>query len=133
MFFFFRLACHSLTLIVARHNDTGKLGESLAVRYFAERGFEILHQNWRHKHWEVDIIATKENTLHFIEVKTRRGSRTGNPEDNNHHRKIGFLMNAADEFTHQNPGWKRLQFDLLAITLHPDGVHDYFLIEDIYL
>ena len=45
---------------MAKHTDTGKVGEELAVNYFSQNGYVILHKNWRHSHWEVDIIATKD-------------------------------------------------------------------------
>ena len=56
---------------MALHHQTGKTGEALAAVYLLEKGFRIIHQNWRHSHWEVDIIAQKDHILHFIEVKTR--------------------------------------------------------------
>ncbi|HRN47849.1 MAG TPA: YraN family protein, partial [Niabella sp.] len=56
---------------MATHNDLGKTGEELAVQYFITRGYEILNQNWRFSHYEIDLIAKKNNKLHFIEVKTR--------------------------------------------------------------
>ena len=43
---------------MAHHNTTGTLGEKMALKYLSEKGFVILHQNWRHSHWEVDIIAS---------------------------------------------------------------------------
>ena len=54
---------------MASHNDTGKTGENLAAIWFEEKGYTIIHKNWRHKNLEVDIVATKNNMLHFIEVK----------------------------------------------------------------
>ena len=44
---------------MARHNQTGKEGEQLAASYLVEKGYNILHKNWRYKNWEVDIIASK--------------------------------------------------------------------------
>ena len=55
---------------MASHNDTGKHGEELAAKWLIERGYELLHRNWRHSHYEIDIVATKGKFLHFIEVKT---------------------------------------------------------------
>jgi Holliday junction resolvase-like predicted endonuclease len=57
---------------MASHNQTGRTGEAMAAKHLIEKGFAILHQNWRHSHWEVDIIASKDNILHFVEVKARR-------------------------------------------------------------
>jgi putative endonuclease len=118
---------------MAKHNETGRSGEAMAVTYFMEKGFLILHRNWRHSHWEVDIIAQKDEVLHFIEVKTRRTSRFGYPEDNVDEKKIRNLINAAEEFQYQFPHWKRIQFDILSITQLKDKPVEYFLIEDVYL
>jgi putative endonuclease len=65
-------AAVNLYLIMATHNHTGTTGEKLGADYLQQTGFTILEKNWRHSHWEVDIIASKNNTLHFIEIKTRR-------------------------------------------------------------
>ena len=48
-------------------------------------------------------------------------------------KKIQNLMNAAEEFLYQHPEWKRIQYDVLSISLKEDGKHEYFLIEDVYL
>lgn len=117
---------------MARHNETGKLGEILAHKYFLEAGYDILASNWRHKRNEVDIIATKGEMLHFIEVKCRRSLVFGYPEESVSKAKIRNLIDASEEFLYQNPKHERIQFDVLAINLN--GVEaTYFLIEDIYL
>ncbi len=118
---------------MAQHNTTGSLGESLAAVYFAQNGFTLLHQNWRHSHWEVDIIAEKDAVLHFIEVKTRRTKKFGHPEESVSKKKIQYLKNAAEEFLYQFPQWRRIQFDVLAITLLKNQPAEYFFIEDVYL
>ena len=121
-----------LFLSMAQHNNTGKAGEQLAISWFTERSYIILHKNWRHRHWEVDLIASKENVLHFIEVKTRTSLAFGYPEDSVSHKKIAYLIDAADEYLQLYPKWKRIQFDVLAVTMLKNEV-EYFLIEDVYL
>ncbi len=118
---------------MAKHRHTGILGETLAVEYFFNQGYKILHRNWRHAHWEVDIIAEKEPVLHFIEVKTRRTKRFGLPEDNVNKKKMQNLVSAAEAFLYQFPHWKRIQFDILSITMLHNEPVEYFLIEDVYL
>ena len=118
---------------MAKHNQTGNAGESLAAEYFIKNGYEILHKNWRHKHWEIDIIASRNGMLHFIEVKTRTSLKFGYPEENIDAKKIRFLINASEEYLYQNPQWQRIQFDVLSINIKEEGMADYFLIEDVYL
>jgi putative endonuclease len=54
---------------MALHNETGEMGEALAVRFLEERGYEIVEQNYRKKWGEIDIVATKDYVLCFVEVK----------------------------------------------------------------
>ena len=116
---------------MARHNLTGSLGEEMAINYLMEKGYIIVHRNWRFKNWEMDIIASRNNILHFIEVKTRRTKTFGHPEEDVSRKKIRNLMGAAEEFLLKYPGWKRIQFDILSITIEKDKPAEFFLIEDV--
>lgn len=120
-------------MIMAAHNEKGKQGEALAVDYFSGRGYTILFQNWRYRHWEVDIIANKNSLLHFIEVKCRSSAQFGYPEEKVSPKKIKNLVDASEQFLYQFPQWKRIQFDILSITIVKDKKPEYFLIEDVYL
>ena len=54
------------------NKEIGQLGEELACNYLMKNGFRLLHRNWRLKgRYEIDIVAFKDNALHFVEVKTR--------------------------------------------------------------
>lgn len=131
--YIFSLTATNYATNMAHHNNTGKTGEDLAGIWFEEKGYTILHKNWRHKNLEVDIIATKNNMLHFIEVKAVTTLKFGNPEDKVSEKKIRNLINASEEYLFQNPQWQRIQFDVLSITMIKNTVTEYFLIEDVYL
>lgn len=118
---------------MALHNELGKEGEQLAIKWLKERGYEILHINWRYSYYELDIVAKKNEKLHFVEVKARQNDKYGNPEDSVTKRKFKRLQRAADEFLFLNPGYKWIQYDVLAITLNKDGETEYFLLEDVFL
>lgn len=118
---------------MAQHNLTGNTGEAMAVQWLSANGWQILHQNWRHARWEVDIIAEKDMVLHFIEVKTRRTRKFGHPEEAVTKKKIQNLINASEEYLYQYPEWKRIQFDILSISILKNEPVEYFLIEDVYL
>ncbi|HMH31331.1 MAG TPA: YraN family protein [Methylomirabilota bacterium] len=51
--------------------ETGRKAERAAVVYLEMRGYKILEQNWRRPRCEIDIIATKDDVVHFVEVKYR--------------------------------------------------------------
>jgi putative endonuclease len=118
---------------MAEHNKFGKDGEDMAVQWLQEKGYEILHRNWRHKQYEIDIIALKNNFLHIIEVKARHFSAFGHPEDSVRKKKFKNLQRAADEFLFLNPGHKWIQYGILAITLFNDKDPEFFLLEDVFL
>jgi putative endonuclease len=115
---------------MAKHISTGKIGEQLGELFFVAAGYTVLEKNWRHSRWEVDIIASKNKVLHFVEVKTRRTKKFGLPEEKVGNKKIQNLINAAEEYLYQHPEWKRIQFDILSIVLNNDQP-EYFLIEDV--
>ena len=119
---------------MASHNDTGKTGEELALAYFLQQCYTLLHRNWRHRHWEIDLVLSRNDILHFVEVKCLRSGRFGNPEDKVDKRKLQHIINAAEVFLETNPTWKKIQFDVLSVILEGiNGKPEYFLIEDVYL
>ena len=111
---------------------TGQKGESLARKYFTERGYDIITTNWRHRHWEIDIIASKGETLHIIEVKTRNSNTGGFPEENVDRKKLITLTKAAEAYAITDKRWNLIQFDILAVILSK-GEPEFFLFEDVYL
>jgi putative endonuclease len=117
---------------MALHNELGKKGEALAGEYLAGLGFSVLFRNWKHGRYEIDIVAVKDGVLHFIEVKTRQSTRFGLPEESVDRKKLRHLVYAGEAFTRVYPQWKRIQFDILSISMTAAGV-EYFLIEDVYL
>ncbi len=50
--------------------NVGQTGEDIAVKHLVKHSFKILDRNYRKKWGEIDIIAKKDNILHFIEVKS---------------------------------------------------------------
>ena len=62
----------------------GNIGEKLAVRFLKNKGFDIIETNYRRKWGEIDIIAEKNNILHFVEVKATVSLETSGyrPEEN---------------------------------------------------
>ncbi|HVT83575.1 MAG TPA: YraN family protein [Chitinophagaceae bacterium] len=117
---------------MASHNVFGQEAELLAENWLKERGYEILFRNWRHSHYEIDIIALKNNVLHVVEVKARKSKVFGNPEDSVTRRKFKYLQKATDEFLYLHPEYRLLQYDILSITQLKNSEPEFFLIEDFY-
>ncbi len=61
--------------------DIGDFGEAAACKYLEENDYEILERNFRLKCGEIDIIARNDETLVFVEVKTRATTAYGQPSE----------------------------------------------------
>lgn len=59
----------------------GKSGEELAVDLLRENGYKIIARNYKTRLGEIDIVAREEDTVCFIEVKTRRSDKFGFPQE----------------------------------------------------
>ena len=118
---------------MAQHNDLGKEGEALALEFLRKNDFEILHCNWRYSHYEIDIIAVKNDLLRIIEVKSLKSSDLKHPEESVTKKKFKHLLKAADEFLFQNQQYRHVQFDVLSIIVNREKEPEYFLIEDVFL
>jgi putative endonuclease len=117
---------------MADHIETGRSGEDLATIFFEGKGFYILERNWRSRRNEVDIIASKKDTLHFIEVKTRTSLDIEYPESSVKRKKLKNLKEAAEVYLFLHPEWKWIQFDILSIIIKDNGRNSFFFIEDVF-
>ena len=117
---------------MASHLEIGKAGEKLAEAYLVDAGYKILHRNWRCGHEEIDLIASRDCQLHFVEVKYRSSNHHGHPEEAVNKKKIRTLLKAIDQFLYQHPQYNDFRLDVLAITEKREGV-EYFFIEDVTL
>src|ERR1043165_9812859 len=58
----------------------GWQGEKLACRYLKRNGYKVLYRNFRgHSGGEIDIVCRDDDTLVFVEVKTRTREDFGRP------------------------------------------------------
>ena len=100
---------------MAQHNNTGKEGEEEARIYLQKQGYRILHSNWRYGHYELDIVAEKDNELIFVEVKTRTSTDYEAPEDAVTKPKIKRIVAAADEYIQLNNIELPPRFDIISV------------------
>ena len=122
-----------MTISTFNNQATGKMGETLAVSYLQLTGYQLLQRNWRHGRVEIDLIACKAGTLHFIEVKTRRGLRYGWPEEHIKPKKIIRMMTAIEAYLQTVPKSSLFQLDILSIVLSGRKPPVFWLIEDVII
>lgn len=100
----------------------GALGERIALDYLKKQGYSIRERNFRCREGEIDIIAEKDDFLVFIEVRTRRSSSFGTPEESVTPSKVEKLIALAQTYveSHEDlpPFWR---IDVVAVELTPRG------------
>jgi len=89
--------------MIKNTKQKGNLGEDIACKYIANRGYVLLERNYRKTWGEIDIIATKDNLIHFIEVKSVvvKGVFDANyhkPEENVHSYKVFHIRRMVQTY-----------------------------------
>lgn len=112
---------------MASHNDLGKAGEDAAVRFLEDKGYQVLHRNWKRGSYEVDIIARNEEEIIFVEIKTRSDSLYHSPEEAVSNKKINRIVSAADVYVKLFRVDLSVRFDIIGIV----GYDPYFQIDHI--
>lgn len=111
-------------------SEIGLKGEEAAVDWLRRNGFMILERNWRNGRYEIDIIAARYDTIHFIEVKTRRAGGWTTPEQAISTTKCRAMFRAAEAFMALYGTNLELQFDLVAIDMFDGDDCDIRYIEN---
>lgn len=100
----------------------GKWGEETATVYLSGCGYQILERNCRTPYGEIDLIARHEDTIIFVEVKTRASSTLGMPEVSVTPRKQMHMLQSAEYYIQQHPdelhAWR---IDVIAIQRKTTG------------
>jgi len=97
---------------------TGRQGEKMAADLLTRSGYELIAQNYRAGHDELDIVARQGDTLVFVEVKTARSKNFGAPETWVDQRKQQHIGAAADAFLIEHDFQDvDCRFDVIAIDL----------------
>ena len=97
------------------HIKVGKEGEKLAANYLIENGFEVIKKNYRYSRFEIDIIAKKEKTLVFVEVKTRATNYFGEPEEAVSEKQAKQIIEAAENFILETSWEGDIRFDIISV------------------
>ena len=94
----------------------GAWGEEQAVAYLRARGIKILKRNYRTPVGEIDIVAREKKLLLFIEVKTRRGTAFGTPQEAVGYRKQQQIIRTAHWYlAREKTRGLQPRFDVLAV------------------
>lgn len=105
---------------MARHNELGKWGEEVARECLLSQGYAVCGENIRIGGVEIDFIATKDNVICFVEVKTRSTDFV-DPVEAIDHRKRTRMVRAADAYMRQYEIPLEPRFDIVIVIGAPES------------
>ncbi len=116
-----------------KNKEIGSIGETAAAAYLTTLGFFIQCKNFRAGRSEIDLIVFKENTLVFVEVKTRKSEQSGYPEEAVNYKKEANIRKASGTYIHDQKYGGEIRYDIIAIILDKESnVKSIFHIEDAF-
>ena len=114
------------------NKELGEIGEELAANYLMHSGYRLLHRNWRLKGGcEIDIVAFKDNALHFVEVKTRT-TTFADPLQAVNMEKIRHVGRAALQYKRFYGYTYDTHIDAIGIVFRSETDYDLHLIPDVH-
>lgn len=97
--------------------ETGSNAEQRAVALLVRKGYRIVDRNYRTKLGELDIVARHEDTLVFVEVRSRRDATYGSAMEAVGWRKQRKVTRVAMQYlAWRKPRFSACRFDVVAIT-----------------
>jgi putative endonuclease len=105
--------------------DTHRLGrrfEELAAVWLEERGWRVLERNVRFQRREIDLIARRGPVVAFVEVKGRRGTGYGPPQQAvTAHKRREIESVARWWIARHGASGLSYRFDVVAVAPKPEG------------
>lgn len=95
--------------------ELGKIGEDLALEHLLEKGFTLLHRNWRFNKLEIDLVMTHQSVLVIVEVKTRETAKFGDPWGFVTVHQQRHLISAADAYAKYHRLDLDVRFDVVGL------------------
>lgn len=92
--------------------------ETEAEQLLIRLGYEVIERNWRGAGGEIDRIAWDEGVLAFIEVRSRKGTKHGQPIDTIGPAKQRHLVRAASHYLQSLPTARipPTRFDVVSVS-----------------
>jgi len=113
--------------------NLGDAGELIAGAYLKRKGYRVLRSNFRTKVGEIDIIAMKQKTLCFIEVKTRRHGEYLSAVESITPLKERKIRRTAEAFLAGfRGGYEECRFEAVAVVHDDDGHYEVEHLTDIF-
>ena len=94
----------------------GELGERIAERWLARRGWRVVHRRYRFGHRDIDLVVERDGLVAFVEVKARSGAEFGDPVEAVNWRKRRELERSALSWiSHHGRSFESYRFDVVGV------------------
>lgn len=111
----------------------GKQGEREAVKLLQSEGYQIMECNFRTKLGEIDIIAQDNDTICFVEVRTKTSPEEGHPLESISPHKCRKLTQAAWCYLKEKDLTEaHARFDIVAVMPLEDGEYKTELVKNAF-
>ncbi|MFA6315119.1 MAG: YraN family protein [Candidatus Paceibacterota bacterium] len=103
----------------------GVIGEDVACKYLIGKGFKLEKRNYQKAWGEIDIIALKDNTIHFFEVKSVTAdfsayNNNHRPEENVHNLKVSHIRRMVKTYLEESKRGMEADFQFHVLCVYMD-------------
>ena len=112
----------------SKTQKTGEIGEKICLNYLKKEGYIIIDTNYTQKVGEIDIIASKDDVLHFIEVKSvilknNLSYETYNPSQNFTKKKLQKIQKTVLIYLQEKKVSHETKWQIDLYSLQIDKLH----------
>lgn len=111
---------------------TGNAGEDRAVDYLLNNDFAIIERNWRTRTGEIDIIAYKNQTIVFIEVKTLPNGTFDMIQRELNYQKLQRIIKTSKRFLQNHREYSNSYIRYDVVVLDMQGLPPVYHIENAF-
>lgn len=105
-----------------KSREIGNIGEQAVCDYLCKNSYEIIKRNFTVKGGEIDIIAKKNDTVCFVEVKTRKQGALSSGEEALTEFKRKHIIYAAERFLLTLPSVSKCRFDVAVVEMNKEKI-----------
>ena len=112
--------------------ELGNFGENVVAYYLEKKGYKILARNFTVKGGEIDIIASKDDIIAFVEVKTRAPDPLVNGFEAVNYAKKRRIIRTSEKYSRRFPHDLQPRFDIVWVTVSGRKVVDFRYIDNAF-
>lgn len=103
----------------------GKAGEEFAMEYLKQNGMRIIDKNFRSRFAEIDLVAEKNKTIYFVEVKKRKNATFGFGYEAVNFKKIHKIFNLSEVWISKNKKYINYAKQILVVDITAGKIKCY--------